>query len=86
MQRTYRNKKPQKNSPLDLIAFCYLHTQNEYFKMRKISASDGDGDETVHSELFRVGYATAYDEVALPNYLVHLPSQNGVIVEIGIGD
>ena len=28
------------------------------------------------------GYVTSYDKVALPNYLVHLLSQNGVIMEM----
>ena len=50
--------------------------------MRKTSTSNGDGAETLHSELYRSGYVTADEEVTLPNYLVHLPSQNDVIVDI----
>ena len=38
--------------------------------MRKTSASDSDGDRTVHSDLSHGGYVTADDEVALKNYLV----------------
>ena len=50
--------------------------------MRKDSASDGDGDKTVNSELSGGGYITADDEVELPNYLVQPPIQNDVIFEI----
>ena len=32
--------------------------------MRKVSASDSDRDETVHSELSRGGYITEDDKVA----------------------
>ena len=66
--------------PLDLIYFCLLHTQQEYSKMRKSSESNSDGDENVHSELSSGSYVTADDEVAQPNYLLHLPSHNDVIV------
>ena len=52
--------------------------------MIKTSASDGDGDETVRSELSRGGYITEYDEVALTNYLLHLPSYNDFILEIDV--
>ena len=52
--------------------------------MSKSSASDDDGDETVHSEISRGGYVTAYDEAALTNYLVQLPSQNDIIVYIDV--
>ena len=52
--------------------------------MRKNSASDSDEDKTVHYELSRGGYVTSNDKVALTNYLVHLPSQNYVIMEIDV--
>ena len=48
----------------------------------KNSAGDGDRDETVFSEIYCGGYFTADDKVAHPKYLVHLPSQNDVIVDI----
>ena len=48
--------------------------------MIKLSRRDNDGYKTVWSELSRGGYVAAYDEVALPNYLVHFPSQNDVII------
>ena len=35
------NKIPLKHIPLDIIVFCSIHTQQEYFKMRKTSMSDG---------------------------------------------
>ena len=50
--------------------------------MRKSSASDGDGDKTVRFEISRGGYVTEDEEVALPIYLVHPPSQNDVIMDI----
>ena len=52
--------------------------------MIKTSASSSDGDEMVHSEIFHGGYVTADDDMILPNYLVHLPSQNDLIVDIGV--
>ena len=69
-----------------LIVFCSLHMKHYYFNIRKTRARDSDETKTVFSETSRGGYVAADDEVSLPNYLVHLPSQNGVIVEIGIGD
>ena len=42
------------------------------------------GDETVRSEISYCDYVTADDEVALPNYLVHLPIQNDVIMVIAV--
>ena len=44
----------------------------------------GDEDKRVHSEISRGGYVTAYDELELPNFLVHLPSQNYVILDIDV--
>ena len=73
-----------KKISLDLIAFCYLHTQHDYLQMRKPSTSDNNGDETVLSEIYRGGYVNADDEVELPNYLVHLPSHNDVITEMDV--
>ena len=52
--------------------------------MSKSSASDGDEDGMVHSELSHGGYVTSDEEVALKKYLVHLPSWNNVILEIGV--
>ena len=73
-------RTPQKEFLLELIDFCLLHTQQEYFKMRKSSASDGEGDETVRSGISHGGYVTADDNVELPNYLVHFPSHNYFIM------
>ena len=50
--------------------------------MSKASVIDGDGEKRVHYEVSYVGYVTSYDEVALPNYLVDLQSQNDSIVDI----
>ena len=50
--------------------------------MSKASASDCDGEKTVHSEISHGGYYTADEEVELPNYLVQLQSHNDVIVDI----
>ena len=52
--------------------------------MSKNSARDSDGFETVHSEMSRGGYVTAYYKVALTNYLVHLPSQDYVRLDIDV--
>ena len=60
MQHTWRNKNPQKKSPLELIDFS-IHKQQEYLNMSKTRASDGDGDETVRYELSHGGYVTTYD-------------------------
>ena len=54
--------------------------------MGKTRTSDGDGYKTVHSELSRDGYVTTYDVVALPNYLVHLPSLDDVVVDIDVDE
>ena len=43
-----------------------------------------DRDKRVHSEISCGGYVTAYDELVLPNFLVHLPSQNYVIMDIDV--
>ena len=48
--------------------------------------SNGDGDETIHSELSYGCYVTEDYKAALPNYLVHLNIQNDVIVEIDIDE
>ena len=48
--------------------------------MRKFSASGGDREKNVHSELSCGGYVTSDEKVSLPNYLVHLPSHNYVIM------
>ena len=48
--------------------------------MRKTSASNGDGDKIVLSDISCGGYVTADDELALPNYLVQLTSKNDFIV------
>ena len=50
--------------------------------MRKLSSSENYGDKTVRSDLSHSGYVTVDDEVELPNYLVLLPSQNDVVMEI----
>ena len=52
--------------------------------MRKSIASDGGGDKTVRSDISRGGQVSADDEVALPNYLVHLQSQNDFIMEMDV--
>ena len=45
-----------------------------------------DGDKRVHYEISCGGYVTAYDELALPNFLVNPPSHNYVIMEIDVED
>ena len=52
--------------------------------MIKLSASSNDGDETVRSDISRGGYVTSDDKLELSNYLVHLPSQNDVIMEMDV--
>ena len=52
--------------------------------MSKLRASDNDGEENVCYELFCVVYVNAYDEVALPNYLVHLQNQNDFKMEMDV--
>ena len=82
MKCAYRNQNLQKKSPFELINFCSLHTQQQYFKMKKSRVIEGDVDETVHSELSHGGYATSDEKAEMPNYLVQLQSQNDVIVDI----
>ena len=71
-----------KNIPLEIIAFTPLHTQHEYFQMRKSSASDGDGDKNICSEISCGCYFTIDEEVALTKYLVHLPINNDAIMDM----
>ena len=52
--------------------------------MSKTSARGGEGDKMVHSELSRGGCVTAYDNIALPHYLVHLPNQNDLVLDIEV--
>ena len=86
MQHTQSNKNPPKTVPLDVIFFCYLHTQKEFFKMSKTSVRNSDDTKTVFSEPSPGSYVTANYEVALTKYLVHLPSQNYSIVDIDVKD
>ena len=44
----------------------------------------GDEDKRVHYETSCGGYVTADDGLALPNFLVHLLSQNYVIIDIDV--
>ena len=67
-----------------LLIFFSIRTQHYYFTITKNRADGGDGDEMVHSEISCDGYVTAGEEVALSNYLVHPPSHNCVIVDIGV--
>ena len=46
--------------------------------------SDIDETKAVFSEPSHGSYVTSDDEVALPNYLVHLLSQNYIIVDIDV--
>ena len=78
----YADEKPPKKSLLELIVFCSSHKQQEYFNMRKISESDCDEIKTVFFETYCGGYVTDNNDVALLNYLVHLPSQNDFIIDI----
>ena len=61
-----------------------LHTQQEYFQVRKSNASDNDGDKTVRCELYHGSYVTEDYEVALLKYLVHLSSRNYVMMEMDV--
>ena len=54
--------------------------------MRKTVTINCGGDKTSHSVLSRGGYITEYEYVALPNYLVHLQNQNGIIVDIDVDE
>ena len=76
----------QKKSPLEITIFCSLYTIQKYFEIGKVSARGGDVDETFCSEISRGGYGTEYDKVVLPNYLVYLPSQNDVIMDISVDE
>ena len=50
--------------------------------MRKSSASNGEREKNIRSDISCGSYVTVYENVALTNYLVHLPSKNDVIMEI----
>ena len=52
--------------------------------MSKSRVSNCTRDETVRSEISFGGNVTTNDGVALPNYLVHLPSHNDGIVDIDV--
>ena len=36
--------------------------------------------------IFRGGYITDYYKVALPNYMVHLPNENDVVMEMDVDE
>ena len=66
MYETYVEKQqPTKKNTLELIHFCSINTQHEYFDTRKLCARNGDGYEIVHSEFYRGGYIISDNEVAL---------------------
>ena len=44
--------------------------------------SNGDREKTVRSDIYHGGYVTTYGKVALPNYMMRLPSQNDFIMDI----
>ena len=73
-----------KNRSLELIAFFSLYTQQEYFQMSKSSASNGDRDKTTGSEISCGNYVTAYENMALPKYLMQISSQNDLIMEMDV--
>ena len=52
--------------------------------MIKTSVSGGADTKTVFYETYHGVYVTANYEVALSNYLVHLPSHKDSIVEIDV--
>ena len=52
--------------------------------MIKTKTIDGDDTKRVLFEISRGGYFTEDDEVALTNYLMHLPSNNYFIVDIDV--
>ena len=54
--------------------------------MKRFSTNNGDRYEIVCSELSLGGYVNADENVELPNYLVHLPSQNDFIMYIYLED
>ena len=54
--------------------------------MSKTRSICGDVDKTVFYEISRGGYVKSVDEVTLPKYWVHLPSQNVFIVHIDLGE
>ena len=49
------------NIPLEIIFFCSLHKQQEYFNVIQNSARNGDETKTVFSEPSRGGYVIADD-------------------------
>ena len=69
---------------MDIIVFCSLHTKQEYLQMIKSRVIDGDRYETTHSGISHGGYFTAVDELAFPNYMVHLTSHNYFIMDIDV--
>ena len=58
--------------------------QQEYLNMRKTIAIAVNETKMVFSEPYYGGYVIADDEVELTNYLVHLPSQSDVIMDIDV--
>ena len=52
--------------------------------MSKSSASNGDRDKTTGSEISCGNYVTAYENMALPKYLMQISSQNDLIMEMDV--
>ena len=52
--------------------------------MRKPSARNGEDIKTVFSKTYHGACFILNDEVVIPNYLLHLPIHNYVIVEIDV--
>ena len=52
--------------------------------MRKSSRSNSEGDKTTRSEIPHCSYFTVDDNMALPNYPMHFPSWNDVMMDIGV--
>ena len=75
-------KTHPKHSPLEIILYCFIRTQQEYFNMSKICVISGVENETVFSETYHSGYVTSDDEIELSNYLLQFPSRNDFIVNI----
>ena len=52
--------------------------------MSKSSARNGDRDKTTGSEISCGNYVTAYENMALPKYLMQISSQNDLIMEMDV--
>ena len=72
---------------IDEYVIAKIFADQKSFEKKHISTwIVSDRDKRVQYEISHWGYVTADDELALTNYLVHLPSKNYVLMNIDVDE